>query len=122
MEPEQTTTQNIITGSECVECKTITYPPRLICPKCRGTSFTTVNIPNEGKIYSYTIINIPMVHYNNPPYIHELIYFEQNSYLKVTARLEISNGKEPIIDQKVQLSMKFFSESRMIPVLVAKVL
>ena len=122
MEPEHSQIDNTILAAQCVKCKTITYPVRLICPECRSTNHEPINIPIEGKIFSYTIINIPLVNYNNTQNILAFIYFENNTRLRVTARLELPKGKETAIGQKVKLFTQTFPESKMIPILVAKIL
>jgi uncharacterized OB-fold protein len=46
-------------AAECTTCGKVNYPPRVICPECRGRSFNTVNLPRDGKILTYTVVRVP---------------------------------------------------------------
>ncbi|MBU1702145.1 MAG: Zn-ribbon domain-containing OB-fold protein [Candidatus Eisenbacteria bacterium] len=45
-------------AGKCRKCGKILYPPRLVCPDCKGRDFETVILPDEGKVVSYTIIAV----------------------------------------------------------------
>ncbi len=46
-------------ASKCKECGHISYPPRKICPVCKSGSMEKVILPEEGEIYSYTVVRVP---------------------------------------------------------------
>ncbi len=46
-------------AAKCTDCGKILYPPRVICPSCRGQEFETVTLPREGKLVTYTVIHVP---------------------------------------------------------------
>ncbi|MGQ9672762.1 MAG: Zn-ribbon domain-containing OB-fold protein [Candidatus Aminicenantales bacterium] len=46
-------------AGRCKNCGFIAFPPRLICPACKGREFETTRLPETGKILTYTIIRVP---------------------------------------------------------------
>ncbi len=45
-------------AGRCKECGKLSFPPRLICPKCRGRKFETVRLKEEGTILTFAIIRV----------------------------------------------------------------
>ena len=45
-------------AAKCKKCGFISYPPRLICPECKGKEFETEVLPTDGKVVTYTIISV----------------------------------------------------------------
>ena len=43
-------------GSKCKSCNDITYPKKVVCPKCGSLDVEETALSNRGKIYSYTIV------------------------------------------------------------------
>jgi len=46
-------------AARCTSCGKVLYPPRVICPACRGRSFETVVLPREGTIVTFTTVRVP---------------------------------------------------------------
>lgn len=46
-------------AARCTGCGKVLYPPRVICPACRGREFETVTLPREGTLVTYTVIHVP---------------------------------------------------------------
>ncbi|MFH1756112.1 MAG: Zn-ribbon domain-containing OB-fold protein [Candidatus Latescibacterota bacterium] len=46
-------------AAKCTKCGKVFFPPRLVCNACRAETFETVILPREGKIISYSLINVP---------------------------------------------------------------
>jgi len=46
-------------AAQCEGCQKVLYPPRTSCPKCGGENFSTVVLPKNGKIVTYTIVRVP---------------------------------------------------------------
>jgi uncharacterized OB-fold protein len=44
-------------AAKCAGCGKIYYPPRRVCA-CGGREFETVELPNTGKVVTYTIIRV----------------------------------------------------------------
>jgi uncharacterized OB-fold protein len=45
-------------AGKCTSCGTVWFPPRRICSECKGREFTTVVLPEEGEVETYTIIRV----------------------------------------------------------------
>jgi len=45
-------------AAECTDCGKIAFPPRRVCSKCSGKTFTPRNLSRQGKILSYTVIRV----------------------------------------------------------------
>lgn len=41
---------------KCRRCGDLVWPPRPVCPHCRGTEFTGHELPGRGVVYTYTIV------------------------------------------------------------------
>ncbi len=66
-------------AARCDDCGKVLYPPRVICPECRGRSFTTVVLPRTGKVVTGTVVRVPPAG------------FAEQSPLPI-ALVELSNG------------------------------
>ncbi|HHY95041.1 MAG TPA: Zn-ribbon domain-containing OB-fold protein [Firmicutes bacterium] len=43
-------------GLRCRHCGTVIFPPRAVCPACRGAELEPYPLSGRGKIYSFTVI------------------------------------------------------------------
>jgi uncharacterized OB-fold protein len=50
--------QNKLMTGKCLKCGKTHLPPRPLCDNCYGTQFEWVQISNEGKLLTYTVIHI----------------------------------------------------------------
>ncbi|MDR2700158.1 MAG: Zn-ribbon domain-containing OB-fold protein [Nitrososphaerota archaeon] len=50
--------QNKLMAGKCLKCGKSHLPPRPLCDNCYGTQFGWVQILNEGKLLTYTVIHI----------------------------------------------------------------
>ncbi len=46
-------------GVKCTRCKKITVPPRTVCPHCGNTDQIWTELPNRGRLVTYTVIHVP---------------------------------------------------------------
>jgi uncharacterized OB-fold protein len=37
----------------------VSYPPRLVCPQCRGRDFDPVTLSRDGKVLTVTTVRVP---------------------------------------------------------------
>jgi uncharacterized OB-fold protein len=49
-----------VVASRCDNCGTFILPPKPYCFNCLGESFTWVDLPGSGTIYTFTIIRHPL--------------------------------------------------------------
>ncbi|MEJ2546043.1 MAG: Zn-ribbon domain-containing OB-fold protein, partial [Calditrichaceae bacterium] len=73
-------------GRKCQDCGKLSFPPRLVCPKCKSRKSEPYEFNGKGKLYSYTTLYQapdrfdPMV-----PYVVGLIDLEEG--VRVTAQV-----------------------------------
>ncbi len=41
----------------CAECGEVQWPPRALCPSCRGTSFAARPLERTGEVYTFTVVH-----------------------------------------------------------------
>ena len=46
-------------GGQCAACQALYAPPRAICPQCRGTDMTWVQMRGTGHLAAFTSIALP---------------------------------------------------------------
>ncbi len=46
-------------AAKCTGCEKVLYPPRVVCPKCRGRSFENIILPREGTVVTFTVVRVP---------------------------------------------------------------
>ncbi len=46
-----------LTGNQCVHCKHLHFPPRVVCTSCDHNSMEPFKFSGKGEIVSYTIIH-----------------------------------------------------------------
>jgi uncharacterized OB-fold protein len=46
-------------ADRCTNCGTITFPPRQVCPSCKGREFEPTRLANEGTLVTHTVIRVP---------------------------------------------------------------
>ena len=56
-------------AARCDGCSALSFPPRVVCPACRGTKHSTVVLRPEGKVLTWTVIHVgPSSHKHEVPY------------------------------------------------------
>lgn len=45
-------------AGKCRKCGKVSFPPRIICPKCKAKEFETIKLSDEGVIKTFTIIRV----------------------------------------------------------------
>ena len=89
-------------AGKCKQCGHISFPPRLVCPKCKSKSFETVNLSREGKILTLTIIRVaPEKFSKETPYVVAII--ELNDGVRLTAQVADCDIEKVEIGDKVKL-------------------
>ncbi|WP_423792189.1 Zn-ribbon domain-containing OB-fold protein [Methanocaldococcus indicus] len=75
-------------GVKCLNCGTIYFPSRVICPKCRRkTKFEKIKLSGRGKIYSYSVVHVPPKDFEKlAPYVIAIVELEEGT--KITAQID----------------------------------
>jgi uncharacterized OB-fold protein len=92
-------------AGKCKQCGNISFPPRLICPKCKSKTFETVQLSREGKILTFTIIRVgPDKFSKETPYVVAII--ELNDGVRLTAQVADCDVDKVEIGAKVKLTFR----------------
>ena len=46
-------------AARCTKCGKVSFPPRLVCPKCHSREFQRFNMKPTGKVVTHTVIRTP---------------------------------------------------------------
>ena len=73
-------------AAKCEGCGYIAFPPRPICPSCRGKAFVPAKLAEEGHLLTYTVIRVPPAAYEDQaPYAVGIA--EMDDGVKLTAQV-----------------------------------
>ncbi|MBN2123717.1 MAG: Zn-ribbon domain-containing OB-fold protein [Deltaproteobacteria bacterium] len=71
-----------LVGSRCGACGRLSVPPKPLCPKCRGTGMSLVEMKGKGRLASYSVIAVP------PPLMVEEGFDRSRPYCSGVVELE----------------------------------
>lgn len=56
-------------AGRCTSCGRVAYPPRKVCPACRGKEFEAIRLSLSGRVVTSTVIHVPPDDFlNEAPY------------------------------------------------------
>jgi len=95
--------ENRFTTTKCKKCGNVSFPPRVVCPKCNSEELEWVDLPTKGKVLSFTeeVAGVPLGF--DSPLIHARIELEDGR--KLISR--IANCKEG--ELKVGAAVRLFA-------------
>ncbi len=72
--------QGRLMGGKCKSCGKILLPPRPLCDRCLSKEFQWTEVPQKGKLLTYTIIHIsPQQFQKITPYAVGIVQLEDGS-------------------------------------------
>jgi uncharacterized OB-fold protein len=96
-------------ASKCKNCGHIAFPPRLVCPNCRGRNFEVIPLSDEGKLVSFTVVRVASEKFSKEtPYAVGIV--ELNDGVRLTAQIADAEIDELKVGQKVQLVFRKIQE------------
>ena len=102
--------QKKLMGGKCKKCGTTHLPPRSLCQKCLSKEMEWVELPQKGKLLTYTIIHVaPHQFQKMTPYAVGIIQLDDG--LKVPGMIKHVNPED--IKIGMELSVKFNSKKTM---------
>lgn len=73
--------------TKCKSCGNISFPPQSDCPRCMSNEHEWVELKREGKLLTYTLVQVtPASFVDNDPYIVAIAEFQDG--IKILAWLE----------------------------------
>lgn len=96
-------------AARCEACDTVVYPPRLVCPSCRGRQFSALVLRPEGKILTFTVIHVgPASHKHEVPYVHAVVELADGA--RVTCQVVDVEPGTVKVDMPVRLEFRRIQE------------
>ncbi len=91
----------IIKGSKCKSCGKICLPPRPICPDCNGTNLEWKELSPDGKIKTFTVINVPLSNMvGRSPYTVAVVELDDGLYISGNI-LDVKRGENLSVGARV---------------------
>ena len=69
-------------ANKCTTCDVTFFPPRLVCPECKGQELEEVRLAERGKLLTYTIIRVPPCQFaDQAPYAVAIVELDDGTRL-----------------------------------------
>lgn len=92
-------------AARCLSCRTICFPPRLICPVCASRDFENIRLSGNGKLLCYTIIRVaPHQFVDQTPYAVGIVELEEG--VRLTAQIVDCDFEELKIGLRVKAEFR----------------
>ncbi|MFG1266087.1 Zn-ribbon domain-containing OB-fold protein [Xanthobacter aminoxidans] len=88
-------------GGRCRACGALSFPKAAVCTECLSLDVETVRLPDEGRLYSYSIVHQAPKGWDVP---YVLGYVDLPDGVRVLAHIDAPPASIAI-DQKVRLSV-----------------
>ena len=89
-------------ASKCSKCGHIAFPPRLVCPECKGKAFETIKLSDEGKLQTFTVVRVSSDKFSKEtPFAVGIV--ELNDGVKITTQIADTDVDELKVGQRVKL-------------------
>ena len=96
-------------AGKCQKCGLVHFPPRRICPKCKGKAFETVRLSDEGKLVTFTVVRVASDKFSKlTPFVVGIV--ELSDGVRLTTQLADVDVDKVEIGQKVKLVFRRIQE------------
>lgn len=96
-------------AGKCSGCGEISFPPRIVCPQCKGKKFETIRLNDEGILLTYTVVRVASDKFSKEtPFPVGIV--ELNDGVRVTTQIADADADELKIGQKVKLVFRRIQE------------
>lgn len=97
-------------GSKCLQCGTVFFPKRVICPECRRKGeLEDIKLTGEGKIHTYSVINTPTEEFKTiAPYVVAIVELEEGA--KITTQIVDCKPEDVEIGDEVEMVFRKIKE------------
>ncbi|MBI4722372.1 MAG: Zn-ribbon domain-containing OB-fold protein [Candidatus Stahlbacteria bacterium] len=96
-------------ANKCSGCGEVFFPPRLICPKCKGEKFEPTRLSEKGKIDSFTTIRVaPKQFANETPYTVAVVALDGG--VRITTQVVDCKPEDIAIGKPVRLVFRKIQE------------
>lgn len=110
-------TKGKLLGLKCKGCGNITVPPKMTCQECGGTDLDIVEVKKQGKIVTFTNVNVaPEGRQNEVPYIIALVKLEEGPWIMGNLiDIDPATATMDLIDKEVSIGFKVFPGDKFSP-------
>ncbi|MBF8294703.1 MAG: AcaC [Bacteroidetes bacterium] len=96
-------------AGKCSTCQHVAFPPRPVCPKCKGRSFETVRLSEEGKIVTFTIVRVASEKFSKQtPYAVGIVELQEG--IRITTQIVDAELDKIEVGQRVKLVFRRVQE------------
>jgi len=96
-------------ANQCTKCGKVFFPPRLVCSKCGSREFNFAKLPEEGKIFSFTIIRTPSSEFKEySPFAIAIVEFD--NLVKLTTQVVDCDFDDLEIGKRVKIIFRKIQE------------
>ena len=96
-------------AGKCAGCGHVSFPPRIVCPSCRGRKFETIGLDDEGTLLTYTVVRVASDKFSREtPFAVGIV--ELNDGVRVTAQIADADPDELTTGRKVRMVFRKIQE------------
>ena len=98
-------------GSKCLQCGTVFFPKRIVCPECRRKGkLEDINLSGTGKILTYSVIETPTDEFKNiAPYVVAIVELDEGA--KITTQIVDCDIEKVEIGTEVEMVFRKIREA-----------
>ncbi len=98
--------ENHLLGLKCLDCGTITAPPRMTCRRCSSTNMEAIGLSGKGKIVTFTAIHVPPEsRQGQPPYIVAMVELDEGPWIMANlSGVEADTASMELVDKRVRMT------------------
>jgi uncharacterized OB-fold protein len=92
-------------AKKCKNCGYVSFPPRLICPKCKNREFEDTKLAEKGKVLTFTVIRVPPGQFvDQAPYAVGIV--ELDDGVKLTGQIVDCDFEDLKIGERVKIEFR----------------
>jgi uncharacterized OB-fold protein len=92
-------------AKKCKKCGYVSFPPRLICPKCQNRKFEETRLAEKGKVLTFTVIRVPPQQFvDQAPYAVGIV--ELDDGVKLTGQIVDCDFEDLKIGNRVKIEFR----------------
>jgi uncharacterized OB-fold protein len=96
-------------AGKCKACGFVAFPPRVVCPECRGREFEPTKLAEAGRLLTHTIIRVPPGPFEDQsPYAVGIA--ELDDGVRLTAQVVDCDFADLKVGMRVRLEFRKLSE------------
>ncbi len=96
-------------AGKCTGCGKVYFPPRLVCPECKGREFETFRLAGTGKVATYTVIHVPATQFSDEaPFAVGVIQMDEG--VRITSQIVDCDLASIRIGQPVRVEFRKVQE------------